>query len=119
MDSSNKTPIKTYNCAIEATLDMIGGRWKALILFQLLEYGTQRFSQLHRAIPGITEKMLTAQLRKLADDALISREVYPVVPPKVEYSLTSRGVSMAPLLYGMRAWGEEHTDGRFIFLSPS
>jgi len=97
-----------YNCGIEATLDLITGKWKPLILYQLCENEVQRFSELRRAIPGITEKMLIAQLRQLVADGLIIRTVYPVVPPKVEYRLTTLGMSLFPLLKTMRAWGDEY-----------
>lgn len=97
-----------YNCGIEATIDLIAGKWKPLILYQLHEGGTQRFSELRRAIPGITEKMLIAQLRQLVADKLIGRKVYAVVPPKVEYCLTPLGLSLSPLLESMRIWGDDY-----------
>lgn len=98
----------SYSCGIEATVDLITGKWKPLILFQLHEAGTQRFSELRRIIPGITEKMLISQLRDLVADGLVKRTVYPVVPPKVEYCLTPLGRSMSPLLNTMRAWGDHY-----------
>lgn len=98
----------SYSCGIEATVDLMTGKWKPLILFQLHEVGTQRFSELRRIIPGVTEKMLIAQLRDLAADGLIQRTVYAVVPPKVEYQLTPLGRSMSPLLEAMRIWGDQY-----------
>ncbi|MCU0526448.1 MAG: winged helix-turn-helix transcriptional regulator [Elainella sp. Prado103] len=83
---------------------MIGGRWKVLILRELLS-GVKRFNQLHRALQGITQKMLTQQLRELEDDGIIHREVYLQVPPKVEYSLTATGETLKPILEAMHQWG--------------
>lgn len=95
------------NCPVEATLDLIGGKYKALILWHLSE-GKLRFSQLSKAISGATPKMLTQQLRELETQKLIHREVYPVIPPKVEYSLTDLGTSLMPVLFAMRDWGAEY-----------
>lgn len=95
------------NCPVEATLELIGGKYKALILWHLSE-GKLRFSQLREQIQGITPKMLTQQLRELEASTLVHREVFPVVPPKVEYSLTDLGRSMMPLLVAMRDWGVEY-----------
>ena len=92
------------HCPVEATLELIGGKYKALILWHLSE-GKLRFSELRRAIQSATPKMLTQQLRELEANKLISREVFPVVPPKVEYSLTELGKSLMPILVAMRDWG--------------
>lgn len=92
------------NCPVEATLELIGGKYKALILWHLSE-GKLRFSELRKAIKNATPKMLTQQLRELEANALIHREVYPVIPPKVEYSLTETGRSLMPILVAMRDWG--------------
>lgn len=89
---------------VEATLDLIGGKYKALILWRLSD-GQMRFSQLRNAISGITAKMLTQQLREMESQGLIHREVFPVVPPHVEYSLTELGHSLMPVLTTMRDWG--------------
>ena len=97
----------TNYCPVSATLDLIGGKYKALILWHLSEK-TMRFSQLHKMIPGATPKMLTQQLREMEAQKLIHREVYPVVPPKVEYSLTELGKSLMPVLVAMRNWGAEY-----------
>lgn len=91
-------------CPVGATLDLIGGKYKALILWHLAE-GTLRFSELRKAVPSATPKMLTQQLRELEADELVHREVYPVIPPKVEYSLTELGRSLLPILVAMRDWG--------------
>lgn len=92
------------NCPVEATLELIGGKYKALILWHLSE-GKLRFSELRKVIHGATPKMLTQQLRELEASNLIHREVFPVVPPKVEYSLTELGNSLMPILVAMRDWG--------------
>lgn len=91
-------------CPVEATLDLIGGKYKALILWHLSE-GKLRFSELHKCVTGATPKMLTQQLRELESQKLVHREVYPVIPPKVEYSLTDLGKSLIPILVAMRDWG--------------
>ena len=92
------------NCPVEATLELIGGKYKALILWHLAE-SKLRYSQLRQSIAGITPKMLTQQLRELESKDLIHREVFPIVPPKVEYSLTDLGKSLIPILVAMRDWG--------------
>ena len=97
----------TDNCPVAATLDLIGGKYKALILWHLSE-GKLRFSELKKVIKGATPKMLTQQLRELESDKLIHREVYPVIPPKVEYSLTELGGSLMPTLVAMRDWGANY-----------
>ncbi|MCL2740396.1 MAG: helix-turn-helix transcriptional regulator [Oscillospiraceae bacterium] len=102
MDNCDKT-----NCPVVATLDMIGGKYKALILWHLAS-GTQRFGELCRLIPQATRKMLTQQLRELEKDNLVIRTVYPVVPPKVEYQLSDLGRSIKPILDAMRNWGADY-----------
>jgi DNA-binding HxlR family transcriptional regulator len=94
-------------CGVETTLSVIEGRWKLLILFQLLD-GRKRFSELKRKLTGVTQRMLTLHLRELERDGLVHREVYREVPPKVEYSLTAMGCSLEPLLRFMSAWGHGH-----------
>ncbi len=103
----NKPIIDVYNCVVRATMDVIGGKWKPIILYYLKE-GTQRFGELQRLIPHITKKMLTQQLRELEQDEIIERKVYHQVPPKVEYSLSEYGKSLKPVLEAMAAWGSEH-----------
>lgn len=99
--------IKLGCSSVKVTLDVMGGKWKPLIMFLLVEE-TLRFSELQRNIVGITQKMLTEQLRELERDGLISRKVYPQVPPKVEYSITSYGRTLLPVLDTMHKWGKEH-----------
>jgi DNA-binding HxlR family transcriptional regulator len=96
-----------YGCPIEVTLDVIGGKWKGMVLYCLLK-GTARFNELRRLIPKATQRVLTTQLRELEQDGVISRKVYPEVPPRVEYSLTEFGLSLKPILELMGAWGEEY-----------
>ena len=99
------------HCPVEATLDLIGGKYKALILWHLSD-GVLRFSELRSRISKATPKMLTQQLRELEEQALIHREVYPVIPPKVEYSLTETGRSLMPILVAMRDWGANFLRGK-------
>lgn len=94
-------------CPVEATLELIGGKYKALILWHLSE-GKLRFSELKKLLSGATPKMLTQQLRELEMQMLVHREVYPVIPPKVEYSLTELGQSLMPVLAAMRDWGADY-----------
>lgn len=108
---------KEYNCEKELTLAVIGGKWKMLILWHLGKEGTKRFNELKSLMPGITQRMLVNQLRELESDFIVHREVYPVVPPKVEYSLTDQGRTLMPILESMYSWGknykgfiEEHVD---------
>ena len=95
------------NCPVESTLELIGGKYKALILWHL-SGSTLRFSELRKAISGATAKMLTQQLRELESQNLIHREVFPVIPPRVEYSLTDLGKSLLPILVAMRDWGANY-----------
>ena len=93
--------------AVTTTLAIIGGKWKILILYHLCS-GTQRFNELRRLLPDITQRMLTLQLRELEDDGIVHREVYPQVPPKVEYSLTDFGKTLMPVIEVMDAWGKQY-----------
>ncbi|WP_440895427.1 winged helix-turn-helix transcriptional regulator [Amphibacillus sp. Q70] len=97
-----------YCRELQAALDIISGKWKPIILFHLMENEKLRFSELQRAIPEITRKMLTSQLRELEYNNIIHRKVYQQVPPKVEYSLSEYGHGLKPLLVSMRSWGFDH-----------
>ncbi len=99
----------TFTCPLEATVQLIGGKYKAIILWHLM-HGTLRYSELHRKMPHATDKMLAQQLRELERDGLINRVVYPVVPPKTEYSLTEFGKSLTPILDAMCNWGTDYLD---------
>lgn len=102
-----------YDCPIEATMGMIGGKWKALILDQLyVTEGGVRFGELQKHMPKITPKMLTQQLRQLENDGLVIRRAYPEVPPKVEYELTEFGHTVLPLLEAMDSWGRMYLDNQ-------
>lgn len=105
-------------CPVEATLELIGGKWKGLLLYHLLD-GTQRFNALKRVLPSITQRMLTNQLRELEAAGLVHREVYAEVPPRVEYSLTEHGRSLAPILHALKAWGEQHLQKRGCIAAAS
>jgi DNA-binding HxlR family transcriptional regulator len=96
-----------FRCPVEATLDVIGGKWKVVVLFWLKDR-TLRFGELRRKIPGVSERMLTQQLRELEGHGIVHREVYPEVPPKVEYSLTDYGRTLRPITDLMCEWGKKH-----------
>jgi DNA-binding HxlR family transcriptional regulator len=94
-------------CPVEATLELIGGKWKGLILYHLLQ-GTMRFNELRRKVPSVTQRMLTRQLRELESAGLILRTVYAEVPPRVEYALSEEGKSLRPVLTALKTWGEQY-----------
>lgn len=96
-----------YVCGIDAAMDVIGGKWKVLILWALDEKPC-RFGELRRAVPGVTEKVLSSHLKELEDDGIVHREEYAEVPPRVEYSLTPRGVSLNAALGPLGEWGREN-----------
>ncbi|GAA1349157.1 winged helix-turn-helix transcriptional regulator [Streptomyces beijiangensis] len=97
----------SYHCGIDAAMDVIGGKWKVLVLWALDER-PYRFGELRRALGGVTEKVLAAQLRELEEDGIVHREVYDEVPPRVEYSLTARGASLNEALAPLGAWGRQN-----------
>jgi DNA-binding HxlR family transcriptional regulator len=97
-------------CAVEAAIGILDGKWKSIILWHLLTEHTLRFGEIRKRIPNVTQRMLTNQLRELEEDGIIHREVYPQVPPKVEYSLTPLGMSLREILWALKAWGDEHMD---------
>lgn len=107
-----------YNCPVDATLDLIGGKYKSLILWHLIN-NTLRFGELSKLIPQATPKMLTQQLRELEGDNLVIRTVYPVVPPKVEYKLSDLGNSIRPILETMYSWGANYLNQNGLKVSCS
>lgn len=96
-------------CPVEGTLELIGGKWKGVILFHLMG-GTLRFNELRRRIKNVTQRMLTNQLRELEANGLIVRTVYAEVPPKVEYALTDLGRTLEPIILALKAWGDDNID---------
>ncbi|MFP7494517.1 helix-turn-helix domain-containing protein [Terribacillus saccharophilus] len=108
MSDANKE-IEPELCKVTDALGILVGKWKPVILLHLLGNGTQRFNELKRSLPGITQKMLTNQLRELEEEDIIERKVYAQVPPKVEYSVTDYGRSLEPILHAMHEWGSKHT----------
>lgn len=102
-----ENPACDYGCPIEAAIDVIGGKWKAPILYHL-QNETKRFNQLSRLLPGITQRMLTRQLRELESDQIVHRKVFAEVPPKVEYSITEFGLTLVPVLKEIQVWGNEY-----------
>ncbi len=114
MDCSNENNINypflnKYSCPVEAMVEVIGGKWKGVILYHVLD-GTKRFNELKRLKPNITQRMLTLQLRELEADGIIHREVYREVPPKVEYSLTELGESLRPVILLMMEWATHNME---------
>jgi DNA-binding HxlR family transcriptional regulator len=101
--------VQAFACPVTFTVDVIGGKWKSLIIFHLMS-GTRRFNELRRLMPEVTQRMLTLQLRELEMDKIIHRRVYREVPPKVEYSLAALGTTLVPLISIMREWGAEHEE---------
>ncbi|KFF54919.1 MULTISPECIES: transcriptional regulator HypR [Bacillus] len=96
-------------CPVEFTLDVIGGKWKGILFYHMIE-GKKRFNEFRRICPNITQRMLTLQLRELEADGIVHREVYQQVPPKVEYSLTEFGRTLEPIVLQMKEWGESNRD---------
>lgn len=102
--------VENNTCPMSTAVEIIGGKWKTVILYHLLDKEVMRFGELKTTLTGVTQKMLTAQLRALENDGLIKRKVYPVIPPKVEYSLTKTGESLGPILLAMKDWGYEYLE---------
>ncbi|MFD1083620.1 winged helix-turn-helix transcriptional regulator [Micromonospora andamanensis] len=99
-----------YICGIDAAMDVVSGKWKSLILWELDNHGTRRFGELKRGLPGVSEKMLIQHLREMEQDGLVHREVYREVPPKVEYSLTEHGLSLNEALGPLGEWGQRRAE---------
>jgi DNA-binding HxlR family transcriptional regulator len=95
-------------CPVEAAVNLIGGKWKILILYQLTTQDCVRFNELQKRLTGITHRTLTRQLRELEGDGMVERTIYAEVPPRVEYALTARGQSLIPILLQLRDWGNQH-----------
>lgn len=101
----NIEKIRTYNCPVEAAMDVIGGKYKAMIVYELID-GTRRYSEIQKAVPQATPRMLSKQLKELEEDGVVNRVLYPVVPPKTEYSLTGLGKTLVPIVAALCKWGE-------------
>ncbi|MFP3992739.1 helix-turn-helix domain-containing protein [Streptomyces sp. E11-3] len=109
-DTSTGTDTGPYSCGLDAAVDVVGGKWKPVVLWALHDAGTLRFGQLRRGVPGITEKMLIQTLRELESDGIVHREIYREVPPRVEYSLTELGVALNAALEPLGVWGDTHME---------
>ncbi|MAX32014.1 MAG: HxlR family transcriptional regulator [Halomonadaceae bacterium] len=110
MDHQNmrhKSYACSFGCSVEAAIEAIGGKWKGVILFHLMD-GTKRFNELRRLMPSVTQRMLTKQLRELERDGIVHRHVYAEVPPRVEYRLTAFGETLEPILKELEAWGSQY-----------
>jgi len=99
----------SFGCPVEAALEVLGGKWKGLILFHLRD-NTRRFNELKRLIPNVTQRMLTKQLRELEADNIVHRKIFQEIPPKVEYSLTNFGLTLTPILVSLEEWGIEYIE---------
>jgi DNA-binding HxlR family transcriptional regulator len=96
------------SCPVTATMQVLGGKWKAILINAIYHTSPARFGELKRSVKGITQSMLTQQLRELEDDGVISRKIYAEIPPRVEYTLTEFGLSLSPIMVAMAKWGEEY-----------
>ena len=99
--------IKTFICPVEAAMDVIGGKYKAMIVYELID-GTKRYNEIQKGVPQATPRMLSKQLKELEADGVINRVLYPVVPPKTEYSLTELGRTLVPIVEDLCSWGEHY-----------
>jgi len=108
-------------CPVESTLSLLDGKWKGVILYHLITEGTLRFSELQRRLSSVTQRMLTKQLREMEEAGIVSRTVFPVVPPRVDYALTPLGRSLEPVMQALLQWGETHVacrDGKRVMVAP-
>jgi DNA-binding HxlR family transcriptional regulator len=96
------------SCPVTATMQVLGGKWKSILINAIYLTAPARFGELKRSVKGITQSMLTQQLRELEDDGIISRKIYAEIPPKVEYTLTEFGLTLSPIMLSMAKWGEEY-----------
>lgn len=108
MKISTEKKIDTKNCPVREVLDRIGDKWSTLVIFQLGRHGVMRFTELSQSIGDVSQKMLTKTVRQLEGDGLISRKIYPEIPPRVEYRLTELGFSLLPLIEEMTAWADRN-----------
>lgn len=104
-----KNKVEKFNCPVGITLSVIGGKYKSIIIWHLYENRVLRYGELQKMLNGVTPKMLIGQLRELENDKIIKRKVHPVVPPKVEYSLTQLGKTLIPIILEMKNWGENYS----------
>lgn len=109
-DIKERIKRRDFHCEKELTLSIISGKWKAVIIWHLGHEGTHRFSELQKLFPNISHKILTNQLKELIDDGIVSREVFPEVPPKVEYSITELGKTIVPIVDMLYQWGKKRMD---------
>lgn len=112
MESCNTKKLcgRTYNCCFELTMTVLSGKWKAIIVYHIAQADVMRFSEIRKSMDGITERMLTKQLRELEADGIITRHIYNQIPPKVEYRLTPIGEKLVPILNCMKEWGAEYEE---------
>lgn len=108
VEIENKFVFDENSCPVTATMQVLGGKWKAILINAICLTSPARFGELKRSVKGITQSMLTQQLRELEDDGIISRKIYAEIPPRVEYTLTEFGMTLAPILLAMAQWGEEY-----------
>lgn len=109
-DRLNKVSCSNYRCEIEITLEILSGKWKTLIIWNLSKYKVIRYNEFKRLIPEVTQKMLSQQLKNLEQNGIINKQVYPQTPPMVEYSLTKIGEELIPILQAMDNWGKNFVD---------
>jgi DNA-binding HxlR family transcriptional regulator len=103
-----KTVFDEKSCPVTATMQVLGGKWKVILINAIYHTSPARFGELKRSVKGITQSMLTQQLRELEEDGLISRKIYAEIPPRVEYTLTEFGLTLGPIMQSMATWGEEY-----------
>jgi DNA-binding HxlR family transcriptional regulator len=106
--SEKKMIFDEKSCPVTATMQVLGGKWKAILINAIYHTSPARFGELKRSVKGITQSMLTSQLRELEDDGIISRKIYAEIPPRVEYTLTEFGLTLSPIMQSMAKWGEEY-----------
>lgn len=108
INSENKIVFDEHSCPVTATMQVLGGKWKAILINAIYHTSPARFGELRRSVTGITQSMLTAQLRELEEDGIISRKIYAEIPPRVEYTLTEFGLTLSPIMQAMADWGETY-----------